>query len=148
MQDVVADAGVHRHRNRNAISRCQHAQVAVREIALLDAPPGVFAKSEAEAGRLRDPFVQLAGLAPESELAGSNVAGHALGRGPDPRQFVIVDGPRAVHGYVVDETALQKIDDMPADTRAEQVAAHHQDSRSAVFPGLDQPPGDLRQIRI
>ena len=81
---------------------------------------------------LADPVVQLAGLAPQSELAGADVARHALGGGADAGQFVIVDRAGAVHGDVVDEAALDQVDDVAVDAGAKHVRAHHQDAGRAA----------------
>ena len=43
-------------------------------------------------------------------------------------KFVVVDRAGAVHGDVVDETALHQVDDVPVHAGAEHVRAHHQDA--------------------
>ena len=106
-----------------------------------------FSPSPSPSARgLGDPVVQLAGLAPQSELAGADVARHALGGGADARQFVIVNRAGAVHGDVIDEAALHQIDDVAVHAGAQHVRAHHEDARRAALPRRDQPRRDLGQV--
>ena len=114
----------------------------------VDAPAEVFAQAERACGGLADPVVQLAGFPPQAELAGADVAGDAFGGGADARQFVIVDGARAVHGDVIQEAALHQVDQMAVDAGAQHVGAHHEDARRAGRARLRQAPGHDGQIRM
>ncbi len=148
VDDVVADARVYRGRHAAPVRRGKERKLAVREIAGFDAAADVLAQPQLLRRRLPDPFVQLAGFAPEPELAGADVAVHALGGGADAGQFVIVDGARAVEGQVIDPAVLHQIDDVPAHPRAQHVRAHHEDARRAGFARPAQPVRHGCQVRM
>ena len=79
VDDVVPDAGVHRHRHAQPVCGGEDAQVLVRIIARRDAPADVLARGRDDSrGRLADPVVQLAGLPPQAELAGRGYSGATL----------------------------------------------------------------------
>ena len=77
------------------------------KVAERDTPADVFAQPQLLRGGLANPVVELAGLAPQAELAAADVARDALGRRADARQFVVVNRAGAVDGDVVEQTALQ-----------------------------------------
>ena len=119
----------------------------MRIVAGGDAPADVLAQAQVLRGGLANPLVQFAGFRPQAELAGADVAVHALGGGTDAGQFVVVYGARAVHRDVVDGAAFQQVDDVPVDAAAQHVSSHHQDPRGSPAAGLLQPFGDRRQDR-
>ena len=92
------------------------------------------------------PVVQLAGFPPKTEFAGADVASHAFGGGADAREFVIVDHTCAVHRDVVDETALDEVDDVAVDSRAQHMRSHHQNAGCAQAFGFDETPRDFPQV--
>src|ERR1022692_1096691 len=133
VNDVVADAHVHGHRHAGAPGGGENRKLAVRVAARIDAAADVFAEAERFGGGLPNPIVQLAGLAPETEFAGADVAVDAFGGGAEAGQFVIVNGAGAVHGDVIDEAALHQVDDVAVDARAQDMRAHHRSTRSMMW---------------
>ncbi len=110
MQDVVADAHVNGDRHAEP-GRCrQNAHRLVRKIAGEDHPPERFADAHALVSAGADDIVHDAGFVPQTELAGLNVMGHALGRRADQCELPVVDRSRAVHRDVADQTPLHEID--------------------------------------
>ncbi len=78
----------------------QDARLGEGETAVDDGPADGLAQPDAVAASGARRLVDAAGLPPEAELAGADVAGDAL-RGPaDEGQLIIVDGPGAVEGDV------------------------------------------------
>src|SRR5262249_18740906 len=102
MNDVVADAGMHRNRNAGTPRRGEEGKSGMGVAGAVDAAADVLAESERFCRGLADPVVQLAGLAPEAELAGTDVAVDAFGGGADAGQLGVVDWARAVHGDEID----------------------------------------------
>ena len=125
--------------NGGAVGGGEDGEVAVRVIAGVDAAAHVFAEAERFGGCLADPIVQ---------LAGADVAVYAFRGGAEAGQFVIVDGAGAVHGDVVDEAALQQIDDVAVDAGTQDVRAHHEDTCRAGRFGTGQARGDGGQIGV
>ena len=83
---------------------------------------------------LRDGVVHAAGLFPQAELAGRDVAGDALGAGADQGELPVVDRPGAVHGDERDQPALHQVDEVPLRAGAQDVRAHHQDAGRPALP--------------
>jgi len=140
VEDVIADAHVQGHRDREPPGGRHHAQVTMRVIALGYAPAGVLAQTQLARGCFPDPVVRLARFAPQPELGGTNVARDALRGGSDAREFVVVDSPGAIHGDMVDGAALEHVDDVPVDVGADDMRPHHEDPRRAPLAGGAQPP--------
>src|SRR5258708_16278950 len=112
----------------------QNTEVPVRKFAFENPPSNVFAQTEFQLASLRYPIVQLAGLPPQSKFAGANIPLHAFGGGADAGEFVVVNGARAVHRNVIDESTLHQVDDMAVDSRADNVTAHYEHSRRPSAP--------------
>src|SRR6266851_7754734 len=95
MNDVVSDADVYRDRNPQANAGRENADGFMRKWPVQDSAAQRFAETHPRRCG-RNHIVHLAGFMPKAELAGLNVASHALGRGADQSQFPIMDRPRAV----------------------------------------------------
>ena len=65
---------------------------------------------------------------------------------PKRASFVIVDRAGAVHGDVIDEAALDEVDDVAVDAAAQDVRAHHEDARGAGGFGGGEARGDGGQV--
>src|SRR5438270_4438470 len=101
-----------RDRDAGAIGGGEYGKLLVRIAGAFNPAADVFAEAQRQAGGLADPIVKFAVFLPQAKFAGADVAVHALRSGADAGQFVIVDGPRSVHGDVVDAAALREVDDV------------------------------------
>src|SRR5260370_42686620 len=124
VDDVIADARMYGHWDAGTPCGGEDGEVAMRVVARVDAAADVLPKPERFGGGLADPIVEFAGLAPQTELAGSNVAIDAFGGGAETGHFVIVNGAGAIHGDVIDEAALHEIDDVAGGAASEGTRAH------------------------
>ena len=82
---------------------------------------------------------------PKAELAGLNVASHALGGGADQRQFPIMDRPCAVHGDVINMAALHHVDEESGNAGPDDMGTHHENARPIIPPGFYQAAAQDRQ---
>ena len=95
--------------------------------------PTFSPKPEAELSRFADPVIEFGGFSPKTELAGADIACNAFSGRADARQLIIVNGSSAVHCDMCDDALLEQIDDMPVNARAQNVGAHHEDTRRSRY---------------
>src|SRR5260370_24539302 len=101
----------------------------------MDAAAYILAQTQRQVAGFADIIVDLAGLPPETEFSGADIAVHALGCRADTRQLVIMNGSRSIHREVIDVSALHQIDDV----------AGHPPARGTGAAGHPSPPtGPLR----
>ncbi len=110
VENVATDSHVAGNRNAPAPTRRGQAQIGVWGSLLDESAPERFAQPFAPLGGLAHPFVDPAGLAPQTELAGADPAGHVFARPPEGRQLEVVDHSRAVGGHVGHDPPLDQID--------------------------------------
>ena len=146
MKDVIADAGVDGDGNREAVSGGEEAEIAMGKITFRNAAADIFAEAEIERGGFGDPRVELAGLAPEAEFAGLDVAFDGFGGGADAGELVIVNGAGAVDGEVSDVAAFEEIEQMAMDAGAKDMGAHHQDFCAARVADASGERGEIGVI--
>jgi hypothetical protein len=63
-------------------------------------------------------------------------------------KFVVVDGAGAVHGDGGEPAAFNEIDEVSADTGAEQVGTHDEDARGTAEAGFVEAGGDVFEVVV
>jgi hypothetical protein len=138
VQDVVADADVDRNGDSEPHRGGQDADVLVRKRAVQDRPAERLAQPQTGVGTASNDVIHPPGFLPEAKFARADVAGHALCGGADEGEFPVVNRSGAVHADVRDQAAFHHVDEIAADSGAEDVSAHQQNTGPPVTAGSRQ----------